>query len=307
MQNHIRKRMRRMPLLLLLLLLFTGCLGGVRSEAATVKLNRTAISMIAGRTYQLTLGSIRAEKVTWKSTKKTVASVSKTGLITARKAGKCTIVARYKGVRYTCKVTVSESQVAYKVSKLKSKYSVSENCGSIILAGSSSIRRWTDAEEDFDPFPVLNMGIGSSFVTDWLKLYRSLIVRYQPQAVIIYVGGNDIGNSSNSALAQKTADNICTLLQKLSNELPNVPIYYVSICQTITRNNAWDAVSRCNLIVKKFCKSQDNVTYIDIASRYWKNNRLIKSLFLADGIHPSERGYDIWEKYVARVVKRQLS
>lgn len=46
---------------------------------------------------------------TWKSTDKSVATVSKSGKVTAREKGSCKIIMTYLGKRYVCKVTVTES------------------------------------------------------------------------------------------------------------------------------------------------------------------------------------------------------
>ena len=62
------------------------------SEAAKTKLNRTSLSMVAGSTYKLNVKGTK-KKIKWRSSKKSVATVSTKGKVTAKKAGSATITA----------------------------------------------------------------------------------------------------------------------------------------------------------------------------------------------------------------------
>lgn len=76
------------------------------AEAATaIKLNKTKLSLNVGDTAKLKISGTKS-KVTWASNKKTVATVDKTGKVTAVKAGSATITATVNKKKYTCKVTV---------------------------------------------------------------------------------------------------------------------------------------------------------------------------------------------------------
>lgn len=52
----------------------------------------------------------KAGKVTWKSSKKSVAAVSSKGVVTAKKAGKAKITATVDGCKLTCTVTVKKNE-----------------------------------------------------------------------------------------------------------------------------------------------------------------------------------------------------
>lgn len=55
--------------------------------------------------------SVNGKKVKWKSSEKSVVTVSKTGVLKARKNGKATITAKYRGKTYRCKVSVKPMPV----------------------------------------------------------------------------------------------------------------------------------------------------------------------------------------------------
>lgn len=70
-----------------------------------VKLNITKATLSIGGSINLKLLNNK-KKVTWKSSNKKVASVTKKGKVKAKKKGKASIVAKVGKKKYTCKVTV---------------------------------------------------------------------------------------------------------------------------------------------------------------------------------------------------------
>jgi hypothetical protein len=73
----------------------------------TVKLNKTKATLYVGETLKLNLtGTDKA--VTWTTSKKSVATVTSTGKVKAKKEGSVTITAKAAGKKYRCKVTVKE-------------------------------------------------------------------------------------------------------------------------------------------------------------------------------------------------------
>ena len=80
----------------------------IQPAQAAVKLNASALQMFVGDTYQLKLTGT-SKKVTWKSSKSSVAKVSSKGLVTAKGKGSATITATInKKSSYKCKVTVNK-------------------------------------------------------------------------------------------------------------------------------------------------------------------------------------------------------
>lgn len=78
-------------------------------SAATTKINKKSLSIYAEKTATVKVLNT-SKKVTWTSSKKTVATVKSTGKttakITAKKAGNSTITGKIGSKKYTCKVTV---------------------------------------------------------------------------------------------------------------------------------------------------------------------------------------------------------
>ena len=68
--------------------------------------NKKKVTLEKGETFTLKLASASSNKVKWKSSDKKIASVSKSGTVTAKEIGKATITAVYKKKKYKCIVTV---------------------------------------------------------------------------------------------------------------------------------------------------------------------------------------------------------
>ena len=71
-------------------------------------LNKSKLTLQKGKKYTLKLKNANASNVKWKSSKKSVATVSDKGVVKAKKNGKTTITATYKGKTYKCTVKVAK-------------------------------------------------------------------------------------------------------------------------------------------------------------------------------------------------------
>ena len=86
------------------------------AQAATIKLNKKAISLDVGKTQKLKVYGTNA-KVKWSSTKPSVAKVSKGGTVTAISSGTATIKAKVGKKTLSCKVTVKHKFSASEATK----------------------------------------------------------------------------------------------------------------------------------------------------------------------------------------------
>lgn len=77
----------------------------VKNNSA-IKINQKSITMKKGKTVKLRIAGTNAQ-IKWSSSKADVASVSKTGKVTAKKKGKTTITAAVGSKKYKCVVNVS--------------------------------------------------------------------------------------------------------------------------------------------------------------------------------------------------------
>ncbi len=92
----------------------------VKKAPTSIKLNKTTatLNIKSKVTLEPTLSKGSVGKITWSSSKTSVATVSSKGVVTAKKAGKTTITAEtYNGKTATCVVTVRPNAKKIKLSK----------------------------------------------------------------------------------------------------------------------------------------------------------------------------------------------
>lgn len=98
-------------------------IGGVfsdsgRVQAASAQLNRKSVTLWVGDTLQLKVKNT-GKKVKWKSSKKSVVTVSSKGKIKAKKAGKAVITAKIGSKKYKCNITVRKTAISEKSIAIK--------------------------------------------------------------------------------------------------------------------------------------------------------------------------------------------
>ncbi|MDF2801945.1 MAG: putative surface protein responsible for cell interaction [Anaerocolumna sp.] len=86
------------------------------TQAATVKISQKTLTLEVGKSKALKISGSN-KKVVWASSKKSVAVVSSTGKVTAKKEGSTVITATVDKKKYTCKVTVKKAAVNPLVNK----------------------------------------------------------------------------------------------------------------------------------------------------------------------------------------------
>ena len=116
--------MNKLKSLLISFVLALTCVSMVTStdfvQAASIKLNKTSITMYTGKTSTLKVSGT-SKKVTWSTSNKKVATVSSKGVVSAKSAGKATITAKVSNKNLKCKVTVKK-QTTSKNTALKAYY-----------------------------------------------------------------------------------------------------------------------------------------------------------------------------------------
>lgn len=79
-------------------------------KSRNITLNKTSLKLVKGKKYKLKLKNTKTSKVKWSSRNKKIASVNKSGKVTAKKKGSTTITASYDKKKYKCRVTVVDKK-----------------------------------------------------------------------------------------------------------------------------------------------------------------------------------------------------
>ncbi len=130
--------------LLAICLLLSGMPAMGKVEAASsVAMNVKKQTLEKGEQFQLAVTGT-TDSVKWSTSNKKVATVSKTGLVKAKKKGKATITAKVGSKKLTCKITVKNKKVALNA---KSKTIIKGNKYYLKLSNNTKKVKWTSSNK----------------------------------------------------------------------------------------------------------------------------------------------------------------
>ena len=110
----------------------------VTTSAASLRLNNKKIVLVKGETAKLKVKGTKTSRLKWRSSAPKVAKVSKSGRVTAKKAGKAIVYAKAGNKQLRCKVTVENPRI--------SKTSLQLNIGDsyrLKMTGTKQKVRWS--------------------------------------------------------------------------------------------------------------------------------------------------------------------
>lgn len=168
----------------------------------------------------------------------------------------------------------------------------------ILLLGSSSFRKWTDVQNYFPDYPIINRGFGGSTFPDAIRYLNDIVFPYQPRQILIYEGDNDVA-SSDKITADTVFNRFKELFFLLRKKLPKTIIDFVSIKPSPSRQGLMPEMDKSNSLIKEFLKDKKNSAFIDVYhSMLDKNGLPDKNIFGPDELHMNAKGYAIWQKII---------
>jgi lysophospholipase L1-like esterase len=169
--------------------------------------------------------------------------------------------------------------------------------GQILFVGSSSIRLWK-LEKSFPGVDAINRGFGGSMIEDSTYYVDRIVVPYEPRTIVFYAGDNDMaaGNSPEQAAADFAA-----FVKAVRAKLPKVKIVNVAIKPSIARWKNVENIRAANKLIQKQCEAGERMVFVDIDKPMMgEDGKPRQELFVQDGLHLSEKGYEIWDALVKR-------
>jgi lysophospholipase L1-like esterase len=168
----------------------------------------------------------------------------------------------------------------------------------ILFIGSSSFTKWTDIQNYFPGYPIINRGFGGSSLPDLIRYADDIIFPYQPKEIVIYCGDNDLA-ASDTVSAQTVFHRFKTLFSLTRNKLPNTSIVFVSIKPSPSRKRLMPKMDEANRLVKEFLSTQKNTAFVDVYHlMLTSDHKPMPQIFLEDSLHMNTKGYAIWQKAI---------
>lgn len=176
----------------------------------------------------------------------------------------------------------------------------------VIFTGSSTIKNWhNDLGSDFEGLPMLGRGFGGSKMKDLLHFMDRVVLKYQPRAVVVYEGDNDI----NSGMKPEEVLRLFQEFQKRFHKtMPQSKIYFMTVKPSPKRWEKWPLMKQFNDDLKSWAATTKNVTVIDItATILGADGQPEKELFKEDMLHVNRKGYQRWQKVIRPVLMHDLA
>lgn len=170
--------------------------------------------------------------------------------------------------------------------------------GAILFVGSSSFTKWTDVQDYFPGYTIINRGFGGSSLPDVLRYASTIIFPYQPKQVVIYCGENDLA-ASDTVSAQTVVNRFKQLFGLIRKRLPTTEIDFISLKPSPSRRHLMPKMVVVNNQVKKFLKARPHTAFIDVYHKmFTPEKRPIPEIFISDSLHMNAKGYAIWQKTI---------
>ena len=172
----------------------------------------------------------------------------------------------------------------------------------IVACGSSSIARWhSRISVDLEGLTIIPRGLGGSQLSDIIYFAEDIILKYNPRAVILYEGDNDIAGGKSP---EHILSDLKFLVDYCRTKQPDLRFYVLSIKPSISRWQIWQSMASTNALMKSYCEETVGLTYIDVATPLLnpEGNHPRGDIFISDNLHLNSNGYDLWAQSVRPIL-----
>ena len=173
----------------------------------------------------------------------------------------------------------------------------------ILFVGSSSFRKWTDFQNYFSGYTIINRGFGGSTLPDMIRYADDIIFPYQPKQIFIYCGDNDLA-ASDTVSAATVFIRFQQLFNMIRNKLPDASVVFVSIKPSPSRLKLMPKMEVANEMIKKFLSKKSKTGFVDVYHKMLKaDGTPMDDIFMEDKLHMTAKGYAIWQKAIKPYLK----
>ena len=168
----------------------------------------------------------------------------------------------------------------------------------IVFIGNSITEQGGDWGKRFNSEAVKNRGIAGD-VTDGVLARLGEVTYVKPTAVFIEIGINDLFNPSLNA--ERTANNIIRIADRIKKQSPRTKIFVQTIFPT-KHDFLVSKINETNKILLNY-KKPKLYTLIETHALFADSADLMKKEYTKDGVHLTEKGYEVWVNHLRKFFK----
>ena len=171
---------------------------------------------------------------------------------------------------------------------------------SIVFTGSSSIRFWEELQDHYPEFQVVNTGFGGSHASDLLYYSQDLILKFNPSKVFIYEGDNDLSERTRPGRILRDIGQILDAIWRQNKE---TQLVLIAAKPSLARWRLRRKYRRLNRKFDRLASEHPQLAFADVWSVMLEGRKIKPDLFVEDGLHMNEKGYQIWKEVIDPFVK----
>jgi len=167
----------------------------------------------------------------------------------------------------------------------------------LLFIGDSLIE-YFDWQKRFPGHDVLNCGIaGESVGGLFMRLERVIASFADADTVFIMSGINNVAMDDSDFIGLYER-----IVRRLTSAYPQARIFMNSLLPTAVDFIDDGTIKNINADIEGLANG-DSIRYLYIYSRFVdEEGRLVRDYFVADGVHISEKGYEVWAGEVEKVI-----
>ncbi|WP_165806550.1 SGNH/GDSL hydrolase family protein [Chitinophaga parva] len=162
----------------------------------------------------------------------------------------------------------------------------------------AAVRGAASWQQYMAPAHVQNAGFGNDRIENVLwRVYHGELDHFNGSKIVLTIGTNNLMGNTDDEIVEGLA----FLLQQIKARKPGATVFVGAI---LPRRNMLKRVLQLNSKIRKMAAA-NGCRFFDLSREFMKGELLNDSLFIADGLHPNERGYEVLGKNIQRVLNTE--
>jgi lysophospholipase L1-like esterase len=153
---------------------------------------------------------------------------------------------------------------------------------------------WNIWQQNFVPLKAANFGIGGDHTANLLwRLQHGAIGNIQPKLIVLLIGVNNFGHLNESP--EQVAEGVAKVVNQLQLAWPNSKILLNAVFpfEQPADSPKRKLVKQLNKLIAKLGDNK-NVFFKDYSSLMLQKDGSISPEIMADFLHPTAKGYQVW-------------
>ena len=170
--------------------------------------------------------------------------------------------------------------------------------GTILVTGSSSVRKWDSIHSDMAPYVVMQRGYGGAKLTD-LNYYADRVIPPGTFLAIVIFVANDISGREDDRTPEEMYMLFRTLIKQVRRHNPGSPVFWIETTPTPSRWNVYPQVSVANDLIHEYSRKKPGLYFIETREAFLNGEGVPDpGFFVPDMLHLNRKGYLQWSAII---------